>query len=127
MLKTGLAHNLGLIVKDYEKIFPPRSRPSVDIVLWGNAPPTPASAWALASDKKKKTTQGWVFCGVRRHAEPLGDDDPPRPMLLGSISMGLGGYLAHLTSKGGHILQLTLSVVRSEILRASSEGAHFKY
>ena len=28
--------------------------------------------------KKKKTTQGWVFCGVRRHAEPLGDNDPPR-------------------------------------------------
>ena len=28
--------------------------------------------------KKKKTTQGWVFYGVRRHAEPLGDVDPPR-------------------------------------------------
>jgi len=32
----------------------------------------------LYMKKKKKTTQGWVFCGVRRHAEPLGDNDPPR-------------------------------------------------
>jgi len=27
--------------------------------------------------KKKKMTQGWGFYGVRRHAEPLGDVDPP--------------------------------------------------
>ena len=30
-------------------------------------------------------TQGWVVNGVRRHAEPLGDNDPPQLSVDGNI------------------------------------------
>jgi hypothetical protein len=30
-------------------------------------------------------TQGWVVNGVRRHAEPLGDNDPPQLSTLGCL------------------------------------------
>jgi hypothetical protein len=39
---------------------------------------TQAVAMMQISAKEKKMTQGWVVNGVRRHAEPLGDNDPPQ-------------------------------------------------
>ena len=47
---------------------------------------------SAAHDREEKTTQGWVFCGVRRHAEPLGDNDPPR---LGESAGGWGWLPIH--------------------------------
>jgi hypothetical protein len=50
----------------------------------GDPPPSPPSSPGEDVDiipgmlTRKKMTQGWVVNGVRRHAEPLGDGDPPQ-------------------------------------------------